>query len=73
MPKRKKHLINTSKQKLNMDKLKPKTVVISTLNHSRKEKLPVLIPEVEISTFATKEVDIAMISTNVYYAIYKLK
>lgn len=56
-----------------MDKLKPKTVVISTLDYFRKERLPILIPETNVSTLAIKEVNIAIINVDAYCIACKVK
>lgn len=70
--KRKKWLIHAFKRKLNMNKSKYKTDFISTLNHSKKEQLPVLISEVKIITLDTKKVNIAMIGADTYCIACKL-
>ena len=69
--KRKKQLIIASKRKLNIDKLKPKTVVISTLDHFGEEILSTLILEVKVLISATKKLDIAIISVDIYCAACK--
>ena len=56
-----------------MDKSKPKTVVISTLDRSKEEGLPILILEAKESTLATKKIDVTMIDADVYCVAYKLK
>lgn len=66
-------MINAFKQKLSLDKSKPKTIIISTLNRSRDERLPIIIPKIKVLTFATKEVDIAIIGTDAYCITCKLK
>lgn len=73
MSKTKKQLINTAKRKLNINKSKYKTDPISTLNHSGKEQLLILIQEIKILTLDTKEVNIVIIGANVYCTACKLK
>lgn len=53
-----------------MGKLKPKTIIINTLNHSKKERLLILTPE---TILATKEVNVTMIDMDTYYIACKLK
>ena len=66
-------MINASKQKLNVDKSKSKTIVISILDYSEKRKLLILIPKAKILILAIKKVDIAIIDADVYYTTCKLK
>lgn len=70
---KKTRLIDISKRKFSMDKLKPKTVVISTLDYFGEERLPILIPETNVSTLAIKEVNIAIIDADVYCITCKVK
>lgn len=70
---KKRRLINASEQKLSIDKSKPKTVYTSTLDYSREERLPILIPKAKISIFATKKINIDMIDTNAYCTTCKLE
>lgn len=67
---KKRRLINTSKQKLAMQKQKPEIVVISSLDNPSIKDLP--IPP-QTSTPHTKEVDIVIIIANTYFAACKLK
>ena len=69
--KKKKRLINVSKQKTSMAKSNHKTIVISTSNNFRKEDLPISIPETKVSTPGTKEVDIAIIGADAYQTMCK--
>lgn len=46
-----------------------KKVIISSLDSSDKKKLPVFILETKKSDLKAKNIDIAIIDTNVYYAI----
>lgn len=71
--KKKRRLINASKQKINMAKSNHKTVFISILDNSGKENLPISIPETKVSTLNTKKVNIAMIDVNTYWTTCKLK
>ena len=73
LSKKKRQLINASKRIISMAKSNHKTVVISTLDNSRKEGLPILIPEIKISTLNTKKVDITMIGADTYWIACKLK
>lgn len=66
-------MINASKQKVSIDKLKSKTIFISTLNHFGKKRLPILISKAKISILITKEVNVVMIDADAYYATCKLK
>lgn len=66
-------MINASKQKLNIDKLKSKKIFTSNLDNFEQEELPILIPEAKISTLAIKKVDITIIDADAYYVAYKLK
>lgn len=56
-----------------MDKWKPKTVVISILDYFKGEKFQIFRPKIKVSTLATKDRDVAMISTVVYCTACKLK
>lgn len=58
---------------MNINKSKPKRVIISTLDYYRKEKFLILILEAKVLTLATIKVDIAIIDMDTYCAIYKLK
>lgn len=71
--KKKKQLIRTSKQKLSMNKLKYKIVVINILNNSKKEKLLILVLKTKIFIFITKKVDVIIINADIYYITCKLK
>ena len=51
---------------MSMIKLNNKTVVISTLDNSRKKGLITSTPKIKISILNTKEVDIAMIDADIY-------
>ena len=53
-----------------MDKQKPETVVISSLNYSGIEGLPI---PTRTSILGTKEVDIVMIGADAYCTACKLK
>ena len=64
--KKKRRLINTSKQKTSIAKSNHKIVVINTLNNFKKEDLPISIPETKVSTLNIKEVGIAIISADTY-------
>ena len=56
-----------------MEKSKPKTVIISISDHSKKKRLSTLTLEVKVSTSVTKEVNVAMIDTDIYCITCKLK
>lgn len=71
--KKKRRLINLSKRKVSIDKLKSKTVFTSILNYFEKKQLPILILKVKILMFATKKVNIAMIDANAYCISCKFK
>lgn len=70
---KKKRLINASKQKVSINKLKPNIVLISTLDQSKREGLSILILEAKALILATRNVDIAMIGIDVYCTACKLK
>ena len=67
---KKRRLINASKQNRSMDKQKPKTIVISSLDNSGIEGLPI---PTQVSTLGTNKVDVAMIGADAYRAACKLK
>ena len=67
---KKRRLINVSKRKQSMDKQKPETIVISSLDNSGIEGLPTLT---RVSTLGTNKVDIAMIGADAYCAACKLR
>lgn len=67
---KKRQLINISKRKLSMSKQKPKTIIISSLDNLGKENLTILVFTLILNT---NVVDIAIIDTNIYYLVYKLK
>lgn len=71
--KKKRRLINLSKRKVSIDKLKSKTVFTSILDYFEKKQLPILILKVKILMFATKKVNIAMIDANAYCISCKFK
>ena len=56
-----------------MAKSNYKTVVISTLDNSRKEDLPISILETKISTFGNKKGNIIKIDADAYWIAWKLK
>ena len=67
---KKRRLINASKRKQSMDKRKPETIVISSLDNSGIEGLPI---PTQVSTLGTNKVDVAMIGADAYRAACKLK
>lgn len=73
MLKKKKLLFNAFKQKLSMDKLKSRTIVISILNLFEKEKLIIFIPKRKTSTFAIKKVNVSIIDAYFYCTVCKPK
>lgn len=56
-----------------MDKSKPKTIIISILDHYKKEEFPILILEKKVSIHTIKEVNVTMIDANAKCAICKPK
>lgn len=70
MSDKKQRLINASKQKLNMSKQKPKIFVINFFNNLDEENLIVwILPPI----LGRNEVDVAIISINIYCLAYKIK
>ncbi len=57
---KKRRSINIFKQRRSI----PKTIMISTLDKSRKDGLPILILEIEVSTLATKQINMAIIGAD---------
>lgn len=55
-----------------MNKLKSKTIIINTLNHSKKERLLILILKTKTLIFAIKKVHIIIININIYNIACKL-
>ena len=67
---KKRRLISASKQKHNMDKQKPKTIIISSFDNSGIEGLPI---RTQVSILSINKVDVAIIGANAYRATYKFK
>ena len=70
---KKKRQINKSKQKASIRETSSRKATISSLESSDKKELPVSISAIKISKFKTKDIDIAMISTDAYCITYCLK
>lgn len=66
----KRQVINVSKQKPSIDKLKSKTVLINSFGNSMIESLPIPI---QVSALNTKEIDIIIIGSDTYCTASKLK
>ena len=67
---KKRRLINASRRKLAMQKQKPETVVISSLDNSGKKDMPI---PTRAPALGTKEVDVAMIGADAYRAACRLR
>ena len=65
--------INKSKQKASIEDTSSRKAIISSLESSNKKELPVPIPVIKKSERKVENIDIAMISANVYHAACHLK
>ena len=70
---KKKRQINNSKRKMSIGEISSKKAIISSLDSSDKKELPVSIPVSKKSDSQSKNIDIAIISANVYCAACHLK
>lgn len=71
--KKKRQLIKKSKWKLYINKPNLKTIIISILGNSGKKILPISTLKTKVSIPITKFVDIAMIGSNTYCIVCRLK
>ncbi len=70
---KKKRQINKSKQKASIGKTSARKATISSLNSSNEKQLPVPLATIKTSEPTAKDIDIAMIGANAYYAACCLK
>ena len=70
---KKKRQINKSKQKASIGETSSRKAIISSLDSSDKKRLPVPIPATKKSEHKVEDINIAMISADVYCAAYRLK
>ena len=70
---KKKKQINKSKQKTSIKKINSRKAIINNLKSSDKKELSVSIPLIKISKPKVKNIDIIMISVDIYYIAYYLK
>lgn len=69
MSRKKRQLTNISKLKFSISK----AVIITTFNKFGKKGLSISTLEIEVSSFITQSINMAMIGANSYYTTYKLK
>ena len=70
---KKRRQINKNKQKTSIEETNLRKAIISSLESSDKKELLVLIPVIKILKPKVKDIDIAMIGTNIYYVACYLK
>ena len=70
---KKRKQINKSKQKISIEEINSKKVIISSLDNFDKKELLISILAIKESDPKAKNINIAIIGMNIYYAVYCLK